>query len=125
MTNLSKVLLPQPEQRGSIELGVAADVIIGVRMEFLAITVAPDFSCLIPAFGIDRLGIPVVLLTLDVVAALQQQNALSGWRQFVGQRAAARARADDDHVVVVFACHGFLVPRSQNSKALVARRDSH
>src|SRR3974390_1143987 len=105
MTNLSKVLLPQPEQSSSIELGVSADVIIGVRMEFLAISVAPDFLGLILAFGIDRFGIPVVRLTRDVVAAFQQQNALSGWRQFVGQRAAARARADDDNVVVVSVGH--------------------
>jgi hypothetical protein len=78
MTNLSKVLLPQSEQSGSIKLGVAANVVIRVRMELSTLPVAPDFLGLILAFGIDSLGIPVVLLTLDVVAALQQQNALSG-----------------------------------------------
>ena len=63
-----------------------------------AISVAPDFLRLILAFGIDGFGIPVVLLTLNVIAALQQQDALSGWRQFVSQCAASRTRADNDNV---------------------------
>jgi len=38
------------------------------------------------------------LLARQVAAALQQQDALAGWRQLVRERAAAGARADDDDV---------------------------
>ena len=42
---------------------------------------------------------PVLRLAGQPVAALEQQDALAGRRQPVGERAAARAAADDDHVV--------------------------
>ena len=81
-----------------------------------AISVAPDFLRLILAFGIDGFGIPVVLLTLNVIAALQQQDALSGWRQFVSQCAASRTRADNDNIVVAPVRHGFLLQTSRQSE---------
>ena len=43
MPELAEVFLAQTEQRGAVELGIAADVVIGVRMQVLAVFVAPDF----------------------------------------------------------------------------------
>ena len=44
--------------------------------------------------------LPVLRLARQPVAALEQQDALAGRRQVAGERAAAGAGADDDHVVV-------------------------
>ena len=59
--------------------------------------------------------LPVLDLARDVVAALEQQDALAGRRQLVGERAAAGAAADDDDVVVRIGCH--CEPRVSDSPA--------
>ena len=100
VANLAEVLLAQPEQRGAVELGVAADVVVGVRMERLAVLVLPHFLGVVLRLDVDRPRAPVVLLAADVVAALEQQDPLAGRGEVIGERAAARAGADDDHVVV-------------------------
>ena len=72
--DLAKVLFAQPEERGAIELGVAAHVIIGVGMERLAVLVLPHFFRVVLGFDVHRPGAPVVLLPTDVVAAFEQQD---------------------------------------------------
>src|SRR4029079_11051995 len=47
------------------------------------------------------LGVPVLGLAREVAAAFEQQDPLSRRREAVSQRAAAGARPDDDHVVVL------------------------
>ena len=59
---LAEVLLAQPEQRRAVELGVAADVVVGVRVELLAVPIAPDLLGLVLALDVDGLRVPVVLL---------------------------------------------------------------
>src|SRR6266702_1030234 len=103
MAQLAEVALAQPEQRGAVELRVAPDVVVRVRMEFLAVLVPPLFLRAVAALEHDRLSVPVLLLARHVVAALEQQDAFAGGSEAVGQRAAARAGADDDDVVVVHA----------------------
>ena len=47
MTNLSKVFLAQAKQSRAVELRVATDEIIGMRMQRLAFTVVPGFLCVV------------------------------------------------------------------------------
>ena len=45
MAQLAEVLAPQPEQRRAVELGVAADVVVGVRMQRLCRRASCHTSC--------------------------------------------------------------------------------
>src|SRR5262245_28993050 len=108
MLELAEIFCAQAKQRRSEEFGVDADVVIRVRMEFLAVFVAPDFFGLVFPFEVDRAWIPIVLLARHVVAAFKNQNFLSGWSEFVGQSPTAGAAADDNYVVMILRAHGFL-----------------
>ncbi len=114
MAQLAEVLAPQPEQRRAVELGVAADVVVGVRMERGAAAVEPLLPGLVAAEDVHGARAPVVLLAPHVVAALDDENAFARGREAVGERAAARAAADHDHVVAAV-CPGSahsLLPRA-------------
>src|SRR5712691_12651451 len=43
MVDLAEVLLAQPEEGGAVELGVAANIIVGVGVKILAFPVLPHF----------------------------------------------------------------------------------
>ena len=101
MADLAEVLRAQPVERGAVELGGAADVVVDLRLERLAVGVVPGVLGDVLAVDEHRLGVPVVHLPRQVVAPLQQQDLLAGRGEGVGQRAAAGAAADDDDVVVV------------------------
>src|SRR5438034_11413941 len=101
MAQLAEVALAQPEQRGAVELRVAPDVVVRVRVEFLSFLVPPLFLRAVAALEHDGLGVPVLFLAGNVVAALEQPDALAGAREPVAQRAAARAGADADDVELV------------------------
>ena len=101
VADLAEVLLAQAEEGGAVEFGVPADVVVRVRMELLAVLVAPDFLRGVLAVDVDGLRAPVVLLAGDEVAALEHQDPLAGRGERPEQRPAAGARADDDDVVVV------------------------
>src|SRR5262245_58930558 len=98
--DLPEILLPQPEERGAVELRVAADVVVRVGMERLAVLVLPDLLRVVLGLDVHGARAPVVLLAPDVVAPFEQEDAFSGWRDVIGERSAAGARADDDHVVM-------------------------
>src|SRR3954452_7834650 len=100
MRDLAEVLPAQPEQRGSVELGVAADVVVRVRVQRPSVAVLPLLLRMVFRVDVDRARAPVVLLAAHVVAALHDQDFLPGRREVVGQGAAAGAAADDDHVVM-------------------------
>src|SRR5262249_21597198 len=116
--HLTEVLAAKPEQRGAVELGVAADPVVRVRMEGLAVAVAPDLLRLILPREVDRPRAPVVRLAWHVVAALEEQDLLAGRGQRPRQRAAARARADDRDVV---ALHGPSLPARTRGRASCRR----
>src|ERR1051325_9673647 len=105
MTNLAEVFFAQTKESSAVKLSVATDEIIRVRMQLLAVTVAPRLFGVVSRLEVYGARAPVVLFTRNVIAALEQQNLLARGRKFVGQRAAARARADDDYVVMVVAGH--------------------
>jgi len=54
MTNLIKIPLPEAKERRPVNFGVAADVIVRMRVQFFAFSVAPLRLRLIPAFDVDR-----------------------------------------------------------------------
>src|SRR5712691_7323094 len=50
MANLSEIFFAEAEECGTVKFGIAADVVVGVRMERLAVFVAPIFLGLVLAF---------------------------------------------------------------------------
>src|SRR5437899_3365383 len=108
MMNFAEVLAAQAEERGAIKLRVSAHVIIGMRMQLLAIAVMPHFLGLVMAFEIDYTGIPVVLLPRNITAALQQEDSLPCWRKLVHESSPASAAADDNDIISVISSHEVL-----------------
>src|SRR5919109_1798260 len=74
MANLAEVFLAQPKQRRTEEFRIAADVVIGVRVKFLAVLIVPDFFGLIFSLEVDRPRVPVVLFSGHIAAAFNKQN---------------------------------------------------
>src|SRR5271165_2016726 len=101
VAQLAEIFLAQPEQSSTVKLGVAADVVVGMRMKFLAILVEPRLFGVVVGVDVDGLRIPVRFLARNVVAALKDQYSLSGRRQVIGERSPTCAGSDDDHVVVI------------------------
>src|ERR1044072_7854758 len=91
MANLPEILLAKSKERRAIELRVAADIVICVRVKLMAAAVTPGLFRVVPGIYIHRAGIPVLLLALDVIAALQEQDALSRIRQSVRERSPSRS----------------------------------
>ena len=56
------------------------------------------------------LGVPVLQFAWQVVAALQQQDALARWRQVIRERATTSAGSNDYHVILVVRGHGDTPP---------------
>ena len=105
VTQLAEVLRAQPEQRRAVELGVAADVVVDLRRELVAVAVEPELRRPVLALDEHGGGVPVVALARQVVAAFEQQDPLAGGGDAVGERAAAGPRADHDHVVMLVFGH--------------------
>src|SRR5215471_14967757 len=100
MDNLSEIPLAEPEQGRTVEFRVAANVVVGVRMERLPVLVTPRLFGVVFRLDIDRTRVPVIFFAPDIVATLEQQNLLARGRKLVRERAAAGAGADDDDVVM-------------------------
>src|SRR4030095_2568994 len=101
MANLGEVALTQPEQGGAVEFRVAADIVVDMWMERLAVFVLPQFLRVIACFDIHRTRTPIILFTRHVVAAFEDEDALPGWRERVRQGGAARASAGCGGVGIV------------------------
>ena len=108
--DLPEVLRSQPVQGGAVELGRPAHEIVDLRLERRPVAVVPGVGRDVLPVDEHRVGIPVVHLSRQKVAPLEEQDPLPGWRQGVGQGSAPGTGPDDDHVVVV--SHGSLL-RSQ------------
>ncbi len=100
VADFAEVLGAHAEERGAVELGVPADVVVHLGREPVSVLVVPELRCAVLPFDEDRRRVPVVPFARQVVAALQKQDPLAGGRQAVGERAAAGACADDDDVVL-------------------------
>src|SRR5262249_40866194 len=104
--NLSEVFFPEAEQGGPIKLRISTDVVVSVRMQFLAVLIAPLLFCVVLGVDVDRLRVPVIFFSSDVVPPLKDQDALTGRGQFVGESSAASTGPDDDHVELPLTVHG-------------------
>src|SRR5499426_235701 len=112
MLELAKILLAQPVERRAIHLGGPSDKIVETGLERLPHLVVPGFLGNVAVLDEHLFYVPVLLLTLQPVAAFEQEDALARRRQVTRQRAAARPAANDNDVVMC--AHGSLPDR--NSK---------
>jgi len=71
------------------------------RAEAVAVRRLPDLVGLITRLAEDFLSVPVLALAREVLAALDQQDALACARKTLRRARAARSRADDDDVVAI------------------------
>src|SRR6476659_5203060 len=108
MPELAEVFATEPEQCGAVELRVPADIVVGVRVQVGARSSSPRFLRVVAALLVDGECAPVLDLTPNVVAALEEKYPEPGRGELVGERAAACAAADDDDVVVRVVCHASL-----------------
>src|SRR5499427_8975082 len=99
--DLAEILLAQAEQRGAVEFGVAADVIMDAGMESPAVLAVPGLLRLVFRLHEDGGRVPVVPLAWQEIAALEQQDAPAGRREPMGERAAPGTGADNDHVITL------------------------
>ena len=98
---LAEVALSQPVQGSAVELGRSAHEVVDLGLERLAVLVVPRVRGDVPVVDEDRLGVPVLHLARQPVAALQDQDPLPGRCEPVCEGAAARSRTHDDDVVLV------------------------
>ena len=77
MTDLAEVALPEPEEDRAVELRLPTDVVVLAGMEGLSVLVVPGLVCLVLVAHEDGAAVPVVWLAAQVVAALEQQDALA------------------------------------------------
>ena len=99
MDDLAEVFAAQAEQGSAVNFGVAADAIVQAGMEGPAVAAVPGFHRLILAVDKNRFRAPVVALALEIVAALQEQDAFAGRGKTQRQCPATGAGTDDDEVV--------------------------
>ncbi len=59
-----------------------------MRMKVFAVFVEPGLLGVVEAIDVDGLGIPIGFFAGNVVATLENQDALAGRRQAIGERAA-------------------------------------
>src|ERR1700728_4023152 len=114
VTDFSKILLAKSQQCRAVNLRVPADVILNARVKGLSILVVPRLLGLVFGFEKDRTGVPVILLSWQVSAPVQKQNAFARWSKMVGEGPATGARADDDDVKMILLRHlqSFFLPIS-------------
>src|SRR5512146_2290333 len=98
MLHLAEVLMSHAQQCCPIHLAVSADVVMNPGMEGVPVLVVPGFLGLVLVLEEDGSGAPVVLLTREVAAPLQQQDLLPGRCELVGEGAPSRTGTDDDDV---------------------------
>jgi hypothetical protein len=122
VVDLLEVALAQTEEDGPVDLRVTADEVLRVWAEALAVLVDPTLLRDVAIVAEDLLRIPVLGLARQVAAALEEEDALAGRGQPVGERAAAGAGSDDDHVVVLGHVESSLLRRGRSG---MSRRRWH
>src|SRR5712692_10692389 len=105
MANFAKIFLAKAEERGTVEFGIAPNVVVSVRMERLAVLVAPLFLSLVLGLDIDRTRIPIGFLPGNIVPPFQDEDAFPRGGERVHQCSPACSRTDDDYVVVLVLTH--------------------
>src|SRR6516162_6230991 len=72
--DLAEILLAQAEQRSAVEFGVAADVIMDAGLESSTVFAVPGLPRLVFRLYKDSGRVPVVALSWQEIAALEQQD---------------------------------------------------
>src|SRR6187200_817550 len=101
VSKLAEVLGSQAVERGAVELRRAADEVVDLRLERLTPLVVPGFGRDVASIDEDVLGEPVLGLSRQPVASLEQEDPLAGGCEPVREGAATGAAPDHDHVVVL------------------------
>ncbi len=97
----AEILAAWAHQRSAVDLGIAAHDIMHHRRERLAVGAVPGFCSLVAALVEDGGGVPILLLALQVVAALKDEDALAGRREALRHRGPPGPAADHNEVVMV------------------------
>ena len=96
--NLAKILLAQPWQRRTVDLGIPTDEVMNARREPATTRVAPLLSGLVAVLTEDGRRTPVLWFAGEEPSALEEQHLGAAVPERPGQRAAAHSRPDDHHV---------------------------
>ena len=102
-----EVTLAEAQQDAAVDLAIATDKIMKSGMKFLSLRVILGVRRLITRIRKDGLAVPIFPLPRQIIAALQEEDALSCLCQPPGHGAPAWARANDDHIIMLAARHGF------------------
>ena len=105
VTELAEVLAAQAVERSPVELRLAADVVVDAGRETLAVLVVPGVLRDVAVLDEDLVGVPVLDLAREPVAAFEDEDPLAGRCQVSGEGPATGATADDDDVEVLAARH--------------------
>ena len=89
-----------------------------MRMKRFAVAVIPDFFGVVMPFDINFARIPIFQTAPDKIAALLNQNLFTRRREFIGKRSAARARADNNKIIMSV-CHKILLNGSAGIPACI------
>src|SRR5215468_12458750 len=96
--DLAEVLRAQPVQGRAVHLCGPADEVVHLRLERGAVAVIPGIGRDIPPVDENLVRLPVIELFGEVIAALQQQDLLTGPGNRVRESAAPRAGPYHYHV---------------------------
>jgi hypothetical protein len=91
----------EPEERRTVDLRVATHVVVELGPKGLVVDVVKGLLGNVAVVGEDLFGVPVRAFPLQEVAALEQEHAFAGLRQFGRSRSATGPASDHDDVVVV------------------------
>src|SRR5436190_3499802 len=69
MMQLPEVFFAKTKQCRAVKFGVAADEIVRMRVELLALNIPPRFFSVVLSLEVDGACAPIVLLARDVIAA--------------------------------------------------------
>src|SRR5271170_2744530 len=96
-----EVARTQAKERRAVDLAVAADPVMKRRTETVPVFAGPRLVRLIFAVDKDRLRAPICFFAGKVFAAFEDENLISGRREPLRERGAARAAADYDQIILV------------------------
>ena len=99
---LTEILLTEAVERRAVELRVAANEVVDLRLERLPFGVIPGVLGYVLVVDEDVLREPVGGFAGEPVAPLEQQDPLPGRCQMAREGAAACPGSDDDDVVRIY-----------------------
>ncbi len=97
----AEVLGTEAEEGGTVDLGLAADVVGLLGVEGVVVLVEPDVFGVVAVVEEDGGGVPVEFFLGEKGAALEDENALASLREMEGESSATGSGSDDDGVVWV------------------------